>query len=240
MNLKRDALIWRANFFTGLAVVLPSAISIALVFWLFGTIANITDKLLFLVPPGWKYVNGQSGAIHWYWSLVAFLLTVTVISLIGRLTRNFIGRQLIGLFDGWMLRIPLINKIYGAIKQVNEAFSSNKDSSFRQVVLVEFPKQGTYSVGFITGDQNQEIQARTREKIVSVFIPTTPNPTSGFLILVPEHSVTKLDMTVADGIKFIISLGAVSPDFKPGASSPSVAVSRSESDESIRPAPPAF
>lgn len=234
MNLKRDVLIWRANFFTGLAVVLPSAISIALVFWLFGTIANITDKLLFLVPPAWKYVNGQGGAIHWYWSVVAFLLTIATISLIGRLTRNFIGRKLIELFDGWMLRIPLLNKIYGAIKQVNEAFSSNKDSSFRQVVLVEFPNKGTFSVGFITGDQNQEIQARTKEKIVSVFVPTTPNPTSGFLILVPETAVTKLDMSVADGIKFIISLGAVSPEFKPGSMMPAAPSNRVAEGETTR------
>ena len=237
MNFKREVVIWRANFFTGLAVVLPSAISIAVVLWLFGTIANITDKLLFLVPPEWKYVNGQAGAIRWYWSVVAFLLAITVISLIGRLTRHFIGRKLIELFDGWMLRIPLLNKIYGAIKQVNEAFSSNKDSSFRQVVLVEFPKQGTYSVGFITGDQNQEIQARTQEKIVSVFVPTTPNPTSGFLILVPENSVTKLNMSVADGIKFIISLGAVSPEFKPGTPLPAAVFSRTGEGEPGRSAP---
>lgn len=240
MNFKRNVLVWRANFFTGLAVVLPSAISIALVFWLFGTIANITDKLLFLVPSEWKYLNGQGGAIRWYWSAVAFLLAITTISLIGRLTRNFIGRKLIELFDSWMLRIPLLNKIYGAIKQVNEAFSSNKDSSFRQVVLVEFPNQGTYSVGFITGDQNQEIQARTKEKIVSVFVPTTPNPTSGFLILVPETAVTKLDMTVADGIKFIISLGAVSPEFRPGTPLPSAHSNLPAGPESTRTGPPAF
>ena len=238
MNFKQEVLVWRANFFTGLAVVLPSAISIAVVLWLFGTIANITDKLLFLIPPEWKYVNAQTGAIHWYWSVVALLLAVTIISLIGRLTRHFIGRKLIELFDIWMLRIPLLNKIYGAIKQVNEAFSSNKDSSFRQVVLVEFPNKGTFSVGFITGDQNQEIQARTKEKIVSVFVPTTPNPTSGFLILVPESSITKLDMTVADGIKFIISLGAVSPEFKPGTPLPSPNFSRTGEGKPVRTTPP--
>ena len=237
MNFKQEVLVWRANFFTGLAVVLPSAISIAVVLWLFGTIANITDKLLFLVPPEWKYVNGQTGAIRWYWSVVALLLAVTIISLIGRLTRHFIGRKLIELFDIWMLRIPLLNKIYGAIKQVNEAFSSNKDSSFRQVVLVEFPNKGTFSVGFITGDQNQEIQARTKEKIVSVFVPTTPNPTSGFLILVPESSITRLDMTVADGIKFIISLGAVSPEFKPGTPLPSPNFNRGREGMPDRAAP---
>jgi uncharacterized membrane protein len=120
-----------------------------------------------------------------------------------------------------------LNKIYGTVKQVNEAFSSNQKSAFRQVVLVEFPRAGHYSIGFVTGEQTQEVQLKTPEKVVSVFVPTTPNPTSGFLVLVPERSLTKLDMTVADGIKFIISLGSVSPEFvaagglKPQAPPPS-------------------
>jgi len=84
------------------------------------------------------------------------------------------------------------------------------------VVLLEFPRKGLYSLGFITGEQNKEVQARTREHIVSVFVPTTPNPTSGFLVMVPEKELTKLDMPVADGIRFIISLGSVAPDYTPG------------------------
>jgi uncharacterized membrane protein len=100
-----------------------------------------------------------------------------------------------------------MNKIYGTVKQVNESFSSNK-SSFKQVVLVAFPHERSRAVGFVTGEQ----PGLGEERLVSVFIPTTPNPTSGFLILVPEKEITKLDMSVADGIKFIISLGAISPE----------------------------
>lgn len=216
---KKEIARWQANFVAGLAVVLPAVISIAVVVWLFGSVAKITDKLLFLVPPEMKYVNGVSGEIRWYWSMVALLLAILMISMIGRFARNYIGKKMIQMVDSVLLSIPLLNKIYGAIKQVNDALTTNKKSSFEQVVMVQFPREGVYSIGFITSEQNQEVQARTRERIVSVFVPTTPNPTTGFLIMVPEDKVTRLEMSVADGIKFIISLGAVSPYYGQGSSS---------------------
>jgi len=213
----RSVARWRINFFAGLAVVLPIVISLAIVVWLFGTVSGITDALLWLLflPREWTHQNDGQGLVHWYWSLVALLLAVLIIGLIGRFARHYIGKKLIQLVDLIMLRVPLLNKIYGTIKQVNEAFSSNKRSSFRQVVLVEFPRPGQYSVGFVTGEQNEEVQAKTKEHVISVFIPTTPNPTTGFLVLVPEHAVTLLEMSVAEGIKFIISLGSVAPPYSP-------------------------
>ena len=215
--MKKKGLLarWRANFFDGMASVLSAVISIAVVVWLFGTVANITDTLLFFMPVEWTHKSGGAGPMHWYWSLVALLLAVLLISLVGSLARYYFGKKLIELVDLALLRVPLLNKIYGTIKQVNAAFSSSSKSSFKQVVLVEFPRAGQYSIGFVTGEQTQEVQVRTREKVVSVFVPTTPNPTSGFLVLVPEKEITKLDMTVADGIKFIISLGSIAPEFVP-------------------------
>ncbi len=207
---------WRVNFLTGLAVLLPAVVSIALVVWLFGTVSNITDTLLFFLPRRWTHEAGGTGPVYWHWSLVALLFAILLISQFGRLTRYYVGRQIIQLLDTALLSIPLLNKVYATLKQVNDAFSSSKKSSFRQVVLVEFPRLGQYSVGFVTGEQHQEVQSKTREQVVSVFIPTTPNPTTGFLVLVPERSLTRLDMSVADGIKFIISLGSVAPEF-PGA-----------------------
>jgi uncharacterized membrane protein len=204
---------WRANFFTGLAVVLPAVISIAVVVWLFGTVSNITDTLLFFLPKELTHKDGGGGPTHWYWSLVALLVAVLFIGLIGGLARNYLVKKIIQAVDMLLLRVPLLNKIYGTIKQVNEAFSPGKKSSFKQVVLVEFPRPGQYSLGFITGEQTQEVQLKTKTQVVSVFVPTTPNPTSGFLVLVPESDLTKLDMPVADGIKFIISLGSISPEF---------------------------
>ncbi|HUB67329.1 MAG TPA: DUF502 domain-containing protein [Candidatus Methylacidiphilales bacterium] len=198
----------RTDFLAGLAVVLPAIISIAVFLWLFGTVSNVTDKLLFAVPGEWKYVDGARGEIHWYWSLAAMVLACALITLVGRLTRHYIGRKLVEVGDAFLLRVPLLNIIYGTVKQVKEAFAGNK-SSFQQAVLVEFPRAGLYSLGFITGDQRNVPEAKTPEAIWSVFVPTTPNPTSGFLVYVPESQVIRLEMSVADAIKSIVSLGSV-------------------------------
>lgn len=205
----------RANFLTGLAVVLPAVISLAVIKWLFGTVSSITDMLLIFLPTTLTHEQNGRGPMYWYWSLAALVLAVFLIGLVGLLTRYYLGKKLIGWVDDALLRVPLLNKIYGAIKQVNEAFSSGSKSSFKTVALVEFPRPGIYSIGFITSEQHHEVQVRTKEKVVCVFIPTTPNPTSGFFVLVPEDQVTKLEMSVADGIKYIISLGAISPEYAP-------------------------
>jgi uncharacterized membrane protein len=204
---------WRANFLAGLAVVLPAVISIAVLVWLFGTVSNITDLLLFFVPRDITHRGDGTGPMYWYWSAMAFLVGVGLVSAVGLAARYYIGKRLIKLMDDVMLRVPLLNKIYGAIKQVNEAFTSGKKSAFKTVVLVEYPRKGMYSIGFITSEQHDEVQAKTKEKVVCVFIPTTPNPTSGWLAMVPEHEVARLEMSVADAIKLIISLGAVSPEY---------------------------
>jgi uncharacterized membrane protein len=211
--------VWRANFLTGLAVVLPAVISTIVIVWVFGTVSYVTDTLLFFIPRGITHrdtpAGPGTGTVYWFWSLVAFLVAVALITLVGRATRNYVGRKFIEVVENALLQVPLLNKIYAAIKQVNEAFTSGGKESFKTVVLVEFPREGTYSIGFLTSEQHQEVQARMKEKVVCVFVPTTPNPTSGFLLLVPEDKVTRLEMSVADGIKFIISLGAVAPEYTP-------------------------
>ncbi len=204
---------WRGNFLTGLAVLFPAVVTFAVIKWLFGTIASLTDLLLFFLPK--RLTHAADGTMYWYWSLAALALAVVLVSLAGLLTRYYLGKRALEWFDATMLRVPLLNKIYGTIKQVNEAFSTGSKTSFKTVVLVEFPREGTHSIGFITSEQHAEVQMKTKEKVVCVFVPTTPNPTSGFLILVPEEKVTKLDMSVADGIKYIISLGSISPEYTP-------------------------
>ena len=143
------------------------------------------------------------------------LRTVVLISAVGRMARNYFGRRMIEWVEKVMLRIPFLNKIYSATKQVNDAFASGDKNAFKTVVLVEFPREGSRTIGFITSDQHAEVQHRTKEKMVCVFVPTTPNPSSGFLIFLPEDKVVKLEMSVADGIKYVISLGAIPPAFTP-------------------------
>lgn len=200
---------WQANFWAGLAIVLPAVLSIAVLIWLFGTVANITDTLLIFLPRALTHRDQGNGTMYWYWSLVALVLAVFLIGVVGLAARNYFGKKLIEWVDLALLRIPLLNKIYSATKQVNDAFSSTNKTAFRTVVLVEFPHPGSFSLGFLTSDQQEEVQLKLNRKVVCVFVPTTPNPTSGFLLLVPEEKVTRLDMSVADGIKYIISLGAI-------------------------------
>jgi uncharacterized membrane protein len=212
---------WRSSFLTGLAVTFPALLTLAAVKWLVGTISSVTDLLLFFLPrklthEGLVYPNDGMGPMFWYWSLVALVLAVVLISAAGVLARYYIGKKIIDWTDRVLMRVPLLNKFYGAIKQVNDAFAGNRHS-FKTVVLVEFPGPGNYSVGFITSEQQGEIQQKTGKKLISVFVPTTPNPTSGFLILVPEEKLTKLAMSVTDAIKYIVSLGAISQEYPPAS-----------------------
>ncbi len=210
---------WRANFFAGLAIVLPGVISIVVIFWLFFTVSNLTDTLLIFIPRRFTHqpLGGDVGAgpMYWYWSLVALLLAVVLTAVVGLLARNYLGQRLIEWVDASLSRVPLLNKIYGATKQINDAFTSGSKEAFKTVVMIEYPRAGIYSVGFLTSEVHQEILKKTGKTLVCVFIPTTPNPTSGFLVMVPEDQVTKLDMSVADGIKFIISLGSINPESAP-------------------------
>ena len=205
---------WRASFLTGLAVVLPGVITLAVVKWLFGTVSSFTDVLLFFLPDYQSRTRMTAPArcsgtgVCWPCAWRSLI----VITLIGVLARYYFGKRLIDWADNLMLRVPVLNKIYGTIKQVDEAFTSGKKSSFKTVVMVEYPREGIYSVGFITSEQADEVYEKTDKKCVCIFIPTTPIPTGGFLIIVPEEKVIKLDMCVADGFKYIISVGAISQE----------------------------
>jgi uncharacterized membrane protein len=202
----------RANFLAGLAIILPAVISVAVLIWLFGTVANITDTLLWFVPRSITHRESGNGPMYWYWSAAAFALAVALICAVGLVARYYVGKRVIALIDSALLRIPLLNKIYSTVKQVNDAFSSGNKTAFRTVVLIEFPRKGIYSIGFITSEQQAQQQLKTDKRMSCVFVPTTPNPTSGFMMLVPEDELTRLDMSVADGIKYIISLGSIIPE----------------------------
>ena len=217
---------WRRNFLAGLAIMLPGVVSLAVVVWLFQNVSNVTDKLLFFLPKTLTHPPGSDTA-SWYWSYIAFFLAMFLICLVGRFGRDYLGRKAIKWADRALMSVPLLNKIYGTVKQVNESFSSNK-SPFQHVVMVPFPNEESRSVGFVTGEQ----RSLGNETWLSVFIPTTPNPTSGFLVLFAERDVVKLDMSVPDGIKYIISLGAISP----GNAGPPIPPRRSPARENA-PAP---
>jgi uncharacterized membrane protein len=206
---------WQANFWAGLVAVLPAVITLAIVRWVFFTFSNLTATLLIFLPAKLTHRNNGEGEMYWHWNLVALVLAVALISFVGMLARYYFGRKMLEWMDSALMRIPLLNKIYGTTKQVNEAFSASNKSAFRTVVLVEFPHAGAYSIGFITNEQPPELKPSSGPRLVCVFVPATPNPTSGFLLMVPEDKVSKLDMSVAEGIKYVISLGAILPGYIP-------------------------
>lgn len=205
---------WRANFLTGMAVVLPAVITVAIVKWMFGTVASFTDTLLFFLPRSLTHAQEGAGQMHWYWSLAALGFAMLLLSLVGQATRYYVIRRVISFVELWMLRLPLLNKIYGTVKQVNEAISSSKKSAFQQVVLIEYPRAGLYTIAFVTSEDHPEVEARLGLDVVGVFVPTTPNPTSGFLLAVPRSQIIPLTMSVAEGMRYVITLGSVVPEYR--------------------------
>ncbi len=131
--------------------------------------------------------------------------------LIGALTANLLGRVIVRTYERILDRMPVVRSIYGTLKQVFETVFGNKAQAFRKVVLIEYPRRGLWALGFLTGPTVGEVQNLTSEKVLNIFLPTTPNPTSGFLLFVPEEDAVILDMTVEEGIKMVMSGGIVTP-----------------------------
>jgi uncharacterized membrane protein len=194
----------RKSFFAGLVVVVPLAASIVILLSLFNW---VTD---FLLP---RTLLSHTNAF--FYRVIALTVFVFWVTAIGWVTRLVVGKKVVALTEQAVARVPLLNRIYGFVKDVSNTMFSGKKSAFERVVLVEFPRPGVYSIGFVTNETQGEAQALTQETVVNVFVPTTPNPTSGFLILVPRKQIIDMKMSVADGMKMVISGGAVTPPYQP-------------------------
>jgi len=143
---------------------------------------------------------------------LGLVLVTLLVFLVGLLTRNYFGKKLVHLWDLMVGRIPIVRNIYQAVKQLTEAIFSDGARHFKQVVMVEFPRPGLYSLGFVAGPAGGELASKATEKVINVFIPCTPNPTTGYYVLVPEKELIFLEMSVEDGFKTIISSGLVAPN----------------------------
>lgn len=219
----------RNHFVVGFVAILPLALSVWLFIQLFNIVLGFSDVLLKFLPGHlheWAYkVNPATGneVPVLAFRVLAFLISVGCVTFLGFIARNMIGKSFLAALESLALRVPLLNKIYGAIKQMLEAFGAGKPGAFQRVVLVRFPYRESYSIGFVTAEATGEVQDKTAEEVINVFVPTTPNPTSGFLLLVPRRETIKLDMTVADAIKMVISGGAVTPPHPSKPAPPPVA-----------------
>lgn len=192
----------RKYLIAGLLVWLPLAATIFII-QLFLT---LLDKLLLLLPFDWRPENVIGFAIPGF----GLILAIAVLLLTGMLAANLFGRKLVAFWESLVNRIPLVRSIYISVKQVSETLLSDSSKSFRKAVAVEYPRRGILSLGFLTGRALRTVDQKTKEPLMSVFIPTTPNPTSGFIIMVPEAEIHDLDITVEEAFKYIISLGVIS------------------------------
>jgi uncharacterized membrane protein len=199
----------RNSFFAGLLVIMPLAGSILILLSLF---TWVTD---FMLPDQLR--RQMFTPLYRIAALLVFIIFTT---LVGWITRLVVGRRMIALGEAIIARVPLLNKTYIFIKEISHTLFSGRKTMFQRVVLVEYPRAGVYTIGFVTSDAIGETQAKTPEPVINVFFPTTPNPTSGWLALVPRSQVTELDMSVADGMRLIVSGGAVVPPFTPKPQSP--------------------
>jgi len=138
-------------------------------------------------------------------------MTLIIIVLVGMFTTNIFGKRLVHLGETLVEKIPFVRRIYGGTKQVISSFVHADTSAFNQVVLIEFPRRGVHAIGFVTGETRGEVQSKTGDNMINVFVPTTPNPTSGFLIFAPPEEVQEISMTIEEGVKYVISGGIVDP-----------------------------
>ncbi|MEM9739404.1 MAG: DUF502 domain-containing protein [Pseudomonadota bacterium] len=198
----------RGRFFAGVVIAAPIAISIGIVSWLIGEIDKRVKPLLPPILDPETYTNIAIPG-------VGVLVAVILLTLLGAIATNLIGRAALRLSDRILSRIPVVSNIYNAFKQLFELLGSSDQNNFQEVVLVEYPKKGTWCVGFLTAKAKGEIRTSLSSDYVGVFVPTTPNPTSGFLMYLHKSEIIHLQMSVEEGARMIISAGLVVPDELP-------------------------
>lgn len=196
----------RKYLIAGLLVWMPLGIT----FLVIRAIVSLLDQTLLLLPQAYQPDNVLGFHIPGLGVVLAVVLVLTT----GMVVANLLGRRLVVAWESLLSRIPLVRTLYAGVKQIMEAVLATDAKSFRKVLLVEYPRKGLWSLAFLTSDKLGEVQEKTQKQVISVFIPTTPNPTSGFVIMVPEDEVIELDMAVEDGLKMIISMGVVVPGEK--------------------------
>ena len=194
----------RNIFITGLLITLPIALTYFILQFLFKNLDALspvfTQVLIDMgapIPEGYRI------------PALGLVITLLIVLAVGWFTTNFFGKQMINLGESLVEKIPFVRKIYKGSKQVVQSIAHADTTAFRKVVLLEFPRRGMLAIGFVTGSARGEVQEYTREDVLNVFVPTMPNPTSGFLVFAPPEDLTEIDMSIEDGIKYVVSGGIV-------------------------------
>jgi uncharacterized membrane protein len=199
--------VFKRYLITGLLVLVPLAITI----WVLKTLIGVMDQSLLLLPPSWRpealFGFGIPG--------VGALLTLLIVLVTGMVATNFFGKRIILFWEGLLARVPVVKSIYYSVKQVSDTLFSDSGQAFRKALLVQYPRQGCWTIAFQTGHPGGDVVNHLKDDYVSVYVPTTPNPTSGFFLMMHKDEVIELDMSVDDALKYIISMGVVTPDNRP-------------------------
>ncbi|MGZ8262999.1 MAG: DUF502 domain-containing protein [Burkholderiales bacterium] len=193
----------RRYFITGLLVWVPVVITV----WVLSVLVGTMDQTLLLLPPALRTENW----LGVYVPGMGVVLTLLVIFLTGLFAANIIGQRLVGFWEQVLARIPVVNSIYNGVKQVSDTLLSPSGQAFRKALLVQWPSPGMWTVAFLTGKPGGDVANHLQGDYVSIYVPTTPNPTGGYFVMVPRSAVVELDMTVDDALKYIISMGVVFP-----------------------------
>jgi uncharacterized membrane protein len=188
---------------TGLLVLVPLVITI----WVLKSLIGIMDQSLLLLPEEWHPHTLFGRDIPGFGVIVTFVIVITT----GVIATNFFGMQLILLWEKLLNRLPVVKSIYSSVKQVSDTLFSDSGNAFRKAVLVQFPREGAWTIAFLTGTPGGDVANHLRGEYVSVFVPTTPNPTGGYFLMMPKADVVELDMSVDEALKYIISMGVVAP-----------------------------
>jgi uncharacterized membrane protein len=188
---------------TGLLIWIPLVITL----WVLDLIVGMMDSTLLLLPEPWHPRTWLGFNIPG----LGVLLTLVVLLLTGVLAANMIGQRLVQIGEGWLARIPVVKTIYNSVKQVSDTLFSSSGQAFRKALLVRFPHQDAWTIAFLTGVIGGEVASKLGGEMISVYVPTTPNPTSGYFIIVSRSHVIELDMSVDEALKYVISMGVAAP-----------------------------
>lgn len=195
----------RKYFISGLLVLVPLAITL----WVLNLIISTLDQSLLLLPLAWR----PEELFGFHIPVLGTILTLLIVLVTGLLTRNFIGDYVLDKWEAVLKRIPMVNSIYSSVKQVSDTLFSSSGNAFRKAVLVPYPHPRAWTIAFLTGAPGGDVKNHlTDEQYISVYVPTTPNPTSGFFLMFHKDDVIELDMSVDAALKYIVSMGVVSPD----------------------------
>lgn len=214
----------RKYLIAGLLVWVPIGVTVLVI----KLLVDIMDRSLLLLPPTWR----PDALLGFHVPGLGVVLSVLVVIATGVIAANLLGRRLVALWESLLARIPLVRTIYQGAKQVVETVFSTSNQSFRKVLLIEYPRRGLWCLALQTGTGLGELESRTGKDMVAVFVPTTPNPTSGFVLIVPREDAIELDMSVDEGLKLIISMGVAVPEWRKGETPRPVIVATDEHDNS--------